>query len=372
MRILYWSELFWPYIGGVETLSAAMLPALAAHGHVITVVTSHNDLDLPETESFNGITVNRFDFRGALRRHDIEEIVCVRSQVVNVITAAGPDVIHLDGIGSSAMFLLQTRRKIRAPLLVTLHSDLLRGRKNNDAPLHTSVLRVADWVTTVSRSALRQAESVVPDIAEKSSVAYSGIRIPALAPAALPYHPAVILCLGRLVPEKGFDLAIAAFAEIVTHRPDTRLVIAGGGPESDRLRAQSRDLGIADCVEFPGVIAPDQVPGLINTATIVAMPSRHEGMPVVAMEAAAMARPIVATNVSGLPEIVTDTVTGLVVTTGDVTGLCDALLYLLDNPDTATAMGAAGRAHVVTDFTIENGIDSREKLYTVLTRGNTP
>src|SRR5206468_1041812 len=111
-----------------------------------------------------------------------------------------------------------------------------------------------------------------------------------------------VCCLGRLIPAKGFDLAITAFSLLVERFPNARLVIAGDGPARSTLEAQVASLKIRNTVEFTGWIAPDQVPDLINTATMVLMPSRREGLPLVGIEAALMRRPLIATRVGGLPE----------------------------------------------------------------------
>ena len=172
-----------------------------------------------------------------------------------------------------------------------------------------------------------------------------------------------LLCLGRLIPAKGFDMALTAFSTLTGRYPDVRLTIAGDGAVRGELERQAADLGLADAVEFTGWVAPDQIPALLNTATIVLMPSRHEGLPIVAVQSALMARPIVATRVSGLPEVVVGGQTGLLIEKDDSQSLAQAIAYLLDHPETAQRMGREGRRHARAVFDWERCVDAYDTLY---------
>jgi glycogen(starch) synthase len=171
------------------------------------------------------------------------------------------------------------------------------------------------------------------------------------------------LRLGRLAPEKDFDIALRAFASIVKRFPQARLMIAGNGPLRADLERQAMALDRMEAVKFVGWVAPDKVPTLLNAATIVVLPSRREGLPLVALEAAFMARPVVATWVGGLPEVVVHQVTGLLVNNEGGVGLAEALLFLLEHVGTATRMGQAPRwrAHGACSFA--QCVDGDDRLY---------
>lgn len=171
------------------------------------------------------------------------------------------------------------------------------------------------------------------------------------------------MCLGRLAHQKGFDLALSALAAINGRFPDIRMIIAGGGPDRPQLERQAAELGLKDVVEFIGWVAPDKVPGLINTATIVLMPSRWEGLPSVALQASMMARPVVATPVGGLSEVIIHLETGLMVAPEDPAGLAKAIAFLLDHPELAVAMGHAGRRRVQHVFSWQRCVDAYDALY---------
>jgi glycogen(starch) synthase len=122
-------------------------------------------------------------------------------------------------------------------------------------------------------------------------------------------------------------------------------------------------LGLMHSVEFVGWVPPEKVPALLNTATLVIMPSHREGLPSVALEAALMARPVVAARVGGLPEIVLHQKTGLLVDDEDHEALTEAMLLLLNHPRTATAFGDAARRRVQEVFSFERYVDAYDNLY---------
>jgi len=225
-------------------------------------------------------------------------------------------------------------------------------------------LRSADWVTGGSAAVLDEARQLVPEITARSSLIYYGLDAPALRPAPLPFEGPRLLCLGHLVPEKGFDLALKAFAIIIARFPHARLVIASGGSARPALERQVTELGLTDHVDFLGWVEFERMPALLNSVTMVLMPSRQlEGFGLVALEAALMARPVVATRVGGLPEVVLHEQTGLLVEPEDGTALAAAIAWLFAHPERATQMGQAARRRAQEVFSWERCVDAYDALY---------
>lgn len=122
------------------------------------------------------------------------------------------------------------------------------------------------------------------------------------------------MCVGRLAPEKGFDLIIQAVAQLVPHYPQLRLTIVGDGPARAKLQQQTAELNLEASVTFVGGLAPHEVTSYFDQANLVLIPSRwREPFGLVALEAAHRVRPVIDTDVGGLPEVVVDGKTGVLV-----------------------------------------------------------
>jgi len=356
-RILFWSGTFWPRIGGVEVLAARLLPELQARGYRFTVITPQSSLDHPREDRYKGIPVHRVPF-GA-DHGNIERLLEMQSQVRNLRRDLAPDLVHANTVGAIDYFLLTSGSVHPAPLLVTLHGEWL-GREES---IVRQTLAAADWVVGCSEAILKKGRRLVPEIISRSSVLYNGLAPPHIPAVPLPAEAAPVLCLGRLVDDKGFDLAIAAFAAIADRFPRSRLVIAGDGPAREQLERTVDDLGMTDQVDLAGWFAPADIFSLINGAAVVVIPSRHESFSLVALQAALMARPVVATRVGGLPEVVVDGQTGLLVEPGNSDALAEAIASLLDHPQRAAQMGQAGRERAEEVFAWERYVDAYDALY---------
>lgn len=160
---------------------------------------------------------------------------------------------------------------------------------------------------------------------------------------------AVAFCAARLDPLKGLDVLVDAAARL----PGVRFALTafGGGPERAELEARIARLGIGNRVGLLG--RRDDVPELMAGCDVFVLPSRYEGLPVSIIEAMAAARPVVATAVGGIPELVVDGETGVLVPPDDAASLAAAIADVLADRERGAALGAAGRERVRRSFTGE-------------------
>ena len=173
----------------------------------------------------------------------------------------------------------------------------------------------------------------------------------------------VWLTVGRLEPPKDYPNLLQAFQQVVSKASlPTRLLIVGQGPLREEIEHQIIALGIERFIDLLGVRT--DIPALLNAADAFVLASAWEGMPLVLLEAAACARPIVATDVGGNREVVLHGETGYLVPPGNPDALADAMLRLMNLPEPERrAMGQAGRQHIVKNFDIERIVDRWEQLY---------
>lgn len=155
-----------------------------------------------------------------------------------------------------------------------------------------------------------------------------------------------LLFVGRLAAVKGLPVLL----EAMTETPDAQLTVIGDGPDRSDLVAQARDLGLAQRVDFVGYKSQSEVADALKNNDIFVLPSFAEGVPVVLMEAMASERPVITTQIAGIPELVEAGVDGLLVPPGDVTALRKAIQSLGTDPDRQATMGQSGRQKVCAHY----------------------
>jgi glycosyltransferase involved in cell wall biosynthesis len=185
------------------------------------------------------------------------------------------------------------------------------------------------------------------------NVDYIDKQAPADAHAAfwLPKGVPVVGNVAALAPHKGQKHLVAATATVVREIPDTRVIIIGDGELREPLERQIRDLGLERHVLLAGFRG--DVLGLLKSFDLFVMSSVTEGLGSAILEAMACSRAVVGTRAGGIPEVVVPGQTGLLVAPHDEPALADAIVELLRDPVRRAAMGAAGRARVVEQFSVE-------------------
>ncbi len=365
MRVLFWSELFWPHIGGAELGALELILSLRQRGYEFIVVTRQDDPSQSPVDQYEGVPIYRFPFWKAFADRNLPQLFKARKGFAKLKHDFAPDLVHLHSLGPSALFYLETTKVHPVPLLVTLTGMSFENQSGLE--LFKSVLRSSDWVTVKSKAILDRVVQIIPEIGLRSSVVYRGKRdlLPQLYPSLTILLR--IVCVGRLAKEKGFDLALSALACIVNRYPEVEMVIAGDGPERSSLEQQAKSLGITDKVQWLGWVAPEKVPALLATSQVVLIPSRSEGLPRVAVEAALMARPVVGTRVGGMPEVIVHQQTGLLVEAENGAALAEAIIFMLTHQEEAVTMGHSARRLALERFNLEHCVDSYQALYQQLT-----
>lgn len=321
-----------------------------------------------------------------------------KSSFVDALRAAGEDVTVIPGMRFHSLPAVVTRlvrhlRRIRPDLVHThmLHASVagqfaaalarvparLVTRHYTDdvlsAPRRAAerfVLRRATRVLSVSEAvaANLRAGGVDPGVI---SVVHNGIDLQRFdgesARVAVPPWPAewadaiVIGSVGNLFAYKGYDVLLRAFAAVHRQEPRVRLVVIGEGRERAALTALAGELGVAAFVAFPGR-SPD-VPTLLRSLSLYVQPSLSESFGIAVAEAMAARLPVVATTAGGLPEVVADGETGLLVPPADSSALAGAILRLVRDGTTARMLGQRGRLRVEANFSIAITVREAEAIY---------
>jgi glycosyltransferase involved in cell wall biosynthesis len=218
-------------------------------------------------------------------------------------------------------------------------------------------VRDARFVACISDYCRTQVMGLVePEHWDKLRLVHCGVDLEAYDPGlrlASGSGPVRVLTVGRMIGLKGMRLLVAAIAELAARGLDVEATMVGDGPERAALERLARDLGADARIRFPGYVGQDDLRQLFADADVFCLPSFAEGVPVVLMEAMAMEVPVVTTRITGIPELVDDGESGLLVVPGREDELVHALERLVRDPELRRAMGRAGRAKVLAEFDVD-------------------
>jgi colanic acid/amylovoran biosynthesis glycosyltransferase len=172
-----------------------------------------------------------------------------------------------------------------------------------------------------------------------------------------------LLCVGRLVADKGQGILLEALAELRRDGHDVRVTFAGDGPARGQLERRAERLGVADSVAFAGHVGTDRIRDFYAAADVFCLPSFAEGVPVVLMEAMASGLPVATTRIMGIPELVEGGVSGELVPPGRPDALAAAIARLAAEPERRAAYGRAGREKVVAQYDVRSWVAELHGLY---------
>ena len=171
----------------------------------------------------------------------------------------------------------------------------------------------------------------------------------------------LIGAVGRLVWQKGFEHLISAMPGVLKIHPDARLIIAGEGPLEQRLRTLCSELKVNDKIIFAGF--RDDVRKILSAVDVLAVPSIREGFPMITLEGMAMEKPIIASDISGITEQISDNETGIIVPPQDPGALADAIIKLKPGTPFTKTLALNARKKVESDFSVTGMVYETEKIY---------
>ncbi len=341
--------------GGNEKWAADAARGLADRGHRVTALWTHEPVRR-ELER-RGLSRIRVHLRGDL------DLVGLAS-LVSVIHRERPDVLLLTK--QREYWLGGVAARMAARPLVVLRMGL-RRRLRDDFKRRMSFGRLADLIV-VNSSAVREAllesnwidprrvKVILNSVASGPLPDGEGRRL--VEAVGVPDGARVICGAGRLTRQKGLDLLIEAFAIVRQRIGDVRLVILGEGGQRRALERAAEEAGVAGSVVFAG--HREDVREILSGVDVYVLSSRNEGMANTLLEAMSVGAPIVATDVSGTTQAVTDGVEALVVPPEDVGALADATIRLLEDRRLAASLGRAARERAVEAFGRQRMIDELE------------
>jgi len=307
---------------------------LGSRGHSVSVLTNRWPAGVSRSEVLEGVPVTRLRFPlPAARPTNVIRFALsaptAAFRLIRHVRVTRADVVHVIGAGPQSVYLGFVAPFLRARLVFTGQGELtfdaqdVFGRSTSLRVGLRRMLQAADIVTACSAFALRDLQAfgsvrgpahVVPNGVDPNEFGVSG---------ADNGSSAYILAVGRLVPQKGFDVLLNALTD--SRLSDLRLLLAGDGLERERLEREAHRLGLAGRVDFLGAVSREHLGDLLRGATVFAFPSRGEAFGIALLEAMAAGVPAVAAAAGGIPEFARDGENALLVEVDEARPIADAI-----------------------------------------------
>lgn len=321
MRILLVSARYLPHRGGLETVVFHLAREYQRLGHAVRIVTNRYPRTLPAREVIDGVPVTRLHFllpSASYLRHRRADLwlagVWFRFASVRalrrIIRDFHPDIINNHYLNEVAEFTARALAGVvhPTPWVISLHGGDVDGEPHGSPARRQRFSHLTgqtDAVTACSGFLSAQAAELEPSLSGQIIVIHNGVDVRRFAAAApltsgVPY----IFAVGQLQSHKGFDLLVNAFARVAAAHPQAQLWLAGDGPQRTELQGLVQSLGLCAQVRLLGKVDESEVASLMAGSLFVAMPSRREPFGIVALEALAAGKPLLASPVGGLPEFV--------------------------------------------------------------------
>ena len=363
MNILFHCIYFPPEVGGLESHVYYLARALVSRGHRVQVVTSRSLPGVPEEEEMEGIQVCRTWFPSRSPTgwvaHALASVPKTRA------LAREADVIHAQAF-ASVLPAAAGRQRSGAPLVATFHTShfLIRAERAAWRPLLRRLLRIPDHALAASEEIATVAMDLAPGIEVEALANGVDTTFFRRVEPALPRGDRLrIVVPRRLFPKNGVEYFIRAFP-LILKAVEVEAILIGDGPERERLQALAEDLGISHRVSFLGKRAHSEMPGLLSSGDLAVIPSLMEATSVAALEAMACQLPVVASNVGGLPEIVSEEAGGLF-EAGNPEALAAAVVRFLEEGD-LPGKGALARERVMARWSNDRLADRHLEIYSDL------
>lgn len=294
------------------------------------------------------------------------------------LKAARPEIVHTHGYFASVIGRLAARRAGISVILAHVHSTYWEYKKRH-LMIERKLSRFTHKIICCSEAVENFVKNTEKITEKKTIVIYNGVdeerffqlknSTSIRAELGMDEEAAVVGTVSSLTPHKGHEFLVQAASLVLERLPSAKFLIVGDGPLRQRLEDQAKDLNIHPAVIFAGT--RKDIPEILSLMDVFVLPSHtREGLGISIIEAMAAERPVVATDIGGIPEVVNHGETGLLVPSGNPEALSNALIELLQNPKKAKEMGEKGRARVKEKFTTKKMLSEIEHVYQSLINRN--
>ncbi|WP_073344468.1 glycosyltransferase family 4 protein [Caldanaerobius fijiensis] len=356
--------------GGMLSHVKILLSWLVENGHDVSLIGDF-DNDTRNWFQRKGIKVYDIVFNND---SNIFSLLGSAAKIASILKKERPELVHMHGYIASIVGRLACIVNRLQPTVVTIHNYM---PDNHVVKKFFVVMEkvLSRWTSVYIAVADALKAYVINQVGiheSKILTIYNGIPYreyeAGVYGQSVPKYVKRVISIARLIPQKGVEYFIRVADDILNMRDNVEFLILGDGPQRDHLESLIKELNRADRIKLLG--HRDDVNALLDSSDVFVLPSFSEGMPVSIIEAMRAGKPIVATDVGGIPEEVTDGVNGLLVKPGDAEGLKRAILRFLDDPQYARRCGEKGFELYCNKFSAEKMCLKTQDVYMQLKKAN--
>lgn len=363
LRVL---ELIRTASGGMKQHYISLAKGLKGAGFEVLAACNFDATTMEELRD-EGIKVCPFHLPGEIQPH-MDAIRAV--EIANMIVKHGVDVLHCHGFKAGVVGRVGAILA-GCPKVYTVHNSVLSSfhgmRRTMLSKIEKALTRRTEGIVAVSNALKLELERECGIPGDKVTVIYNGISLPLVGKGqnvrrrlGIKPEAVVVGSVARLIPSKGIHYLLDAIPLIKNCCENVCFMIVGDGPYERALKMRTEDLGIEDDVIFTGYVTP--VWDYLDAMDVFVLPSLSEGLSVSILEAMAMGKPVIASSVGGIPEIITHGKNGYLVPPGDPAALACAIICLIKNAHLRESLACKGRERVMTHFLVEKMVEVTAQL----------
>jgi len=365
MNILYITQWFSYIGGGGEVQFINLINAMARKGHRVHVICQKlsnfeisNNIENLQVHRVKPIIKNerlnlnqnvRFIINAIYKGSELikdERMAIIHVNIplmktIHAVYCASPDFWRKWSSQDNASSMLSIIGPLFEKIIIRLHADTIHAVSNATKK---------DIIKVNAKSKI----IVIPNGVDLSN--YNNLKV------NIDYQKYVVF-IGRLVVNKNLDTVISSFKEVISAIPEAKLIVIGSGPKLNEWKKMVSDMGLHSNIEFTGYISQEDKMDLLSKCSALVLPSTVEGQPIAALEAFAMSKPLLLSDIEPSYEIVTEGVDGFILPTNDARKWAEMIIFLLSRKDVCEKMGREGRLKVEKKYNLERLLDNMESTY---------
>jgi len=384
MKIIYITQWFSAVGGGGEVQFVNLITSMAKRGHSVHVICQHM-LNTNDNYNIDNLYVHRIrpilNGNTIYLKQNMKFMINAIRMGSQIIKSEKIDIIHVNNYSPIIVGSFLSRI-YKIPLIKTIHAvycstpDFWKKWSAQDnvssslsllgTPLEKITIRLnADTIHTVSNATKKDIIKV--NAKSKIIVIPNGVNLAIYDKLGFNRdYQKLVVFIGRLVVNKNLQVLINSFKEVIKIIPDAKLIIIGAGAMLDEWKKMVSDLGLDLNIEFTGFISEKNKMDILSRCSVLALPSTSEGQPLVALEAFAMSKPLLLSDIEPSYDIVSEAVDGFILPAHDAHKWAEKIIFLLSNRQICELMGSKGRLKVEKKYSLDTFVENMEVIYTSL------